>query len=137
MEAILRHPLFYEGARLVTPPVVFCAGMLRALGETITTDAWGWIGDQTGQKLFDPPNVSGWDYTHWLDTSRWSARFMAINYALTGTTIDPSAKHYPVTETPAEAVQRAMGAWDNPRLSAATLKSLLQFSRRAGGLLSA
>ena len=31
MEAILRHPLFYEGARMVIPPVVYCAGLLRAL----------------------------------------------------------------------------------------------------------
>ncbi len=37
VEAILRHPLFYEGSRLVTPPVVWTAGLLRASGQTITT----------------------------------------------------------------------------------------------------
>ncbi len=38
LEAILRHPLFYAGERMVTPPVVFCAGMLRALRQTITVE---------------------------------------------------------------------------------------------------
>ena len=31
IEAILRHPLFYEGPRMVIPPVVYCAGLLRGL----------------------------------------------------------------------------------------------------------
>jgi uncharacterized protein (DUF1800 family) len=131
MEAILRHPLFYEGARLVTPPVVFCAGMLRALGQTITTDAWGWIGDQTGQKLFEPPNVAGWDYTHWLDTSRWASRLTAVNTALADSVLDTSAKHYPTDEKPGTAVSRALAHWDDPELSTDTLGHLLTFSRRA------
>ena len=67
---------------MVIPPVVYCAGLLRASGNTVQTNAWAWIGEQTGQRLFDPPNVAGWDYTHWLDTSRWTARFTAVNYAL-------------------------------------------------------
>ena len=90
LEAILRHPLLYEGPRMVIPPVVYCAGMLRALGRTITTDAWTWIGELTGQRLFQPPNVAGWDYGHWLDTSRWAGRFTAVNYALLGTRVDPT-----------------------------------------------
>jgi len=108
VEGILRHPLFYEGSRMVIPPVVYCAGLLRARGQTVQTNAWSWIGTETGQRLFEPPNVAGWDYTHWLDTSRWSARFQAINYALMQSTIDPSDKHYPVHETPSQAVQRAL-----------------------------
>ena len=28
-----------------------------------------------GQQLFYPPNVSGWDFTHWLDTSTAKARW--------------------------------------------------------------
>jgi uncharacterized protein (DUF1800 family) len=131
MEAILRHPLFYEGARLVTPPVVFCAGMLRALGQTITTDAWGWIGDQTGQKLFEPPNVAGWDYEHWLDTSRWASRLTAVNTALSDSLLDTAAKHYPTDEKPGMAVTRALAHWGAPELSPDTMDNLLTFSRRA------
>jgi hypothetical protein len=137
LEAILRHPLFYEGSRMVIPPAVYCAGLLRARGRTVQTNDWAWIGEQTGQRLFEPPNVSGWDYTHWLDTSRWSGRFLAVNYALDGLTIDPSDKHYPTDESPSQAVERALGCWDNPAVSPATMKSLLSFSRRAGGLIKA
>jgi uncharacterized protein (DUF1800 family) len=131
MEAILRHPLFYEGARLVTPPVVFCAGMLRALGQAISTDAWGWIGDQTGQKLFEPPNVAGWDYEHWLDTSRWASRLTAVNTALSDSVLDTGAKHYPIDEKPGTAVSRALTHWGAPELSPGTMDNLLTFSRRA------
>jgi uncharacterized protein (DUF1800 family) len=38
VEAMLRHPLFDEGPRMVIPPV-YCAGLLRALDRTIETDA--------------------------------------------------------------------------------------------------
>jgi uncharacterized protein (DUF1800 family) len=131
VEAILRHPLFYEGARLVTPPVVFCAGMLRARGQTITTDAWGWIGEQTGQKLFEPPNVAGWDYTHWLDTSRWASRMTAVNTVLADSALNASAKHYPLHEQPATAVGRALAHWGDPALSREAMDNLLTFSRRA------
>jgi uncharacterized protein (DUF1800 family) len=131
MEAILRHPLFYEGASMVTPPVVFCAGMLRALGHTITTDDWGWIADLTGQKLFEPPNVAGWDYTRWLDTSRWAGRLTAVNYALADSVLDTNAKHYPVHEQPGGALAAALAHWGNPELSSEARGSLLAFSRRA------
>ena len=130
VEAILRHPLVYEGPRLVIPPVVYCAGLLRSLGRTIVTDDWSWIGELTGQRLFEPPNVAGWDYGHWLDTSRWSGRFTAVNYALLGTVIDASSQKYPVHETPAEAVDTALAHWGNPPISPRTRGNLLAFSRR-------
>ncbi len=131
VEAILRHPLFYEGSRMVIPPVVYCAGLLRGSGHTVQTNAWAWIGEQTGQRLFDPPNVAGWDYTHWLDTSRWSARFQAVNYALQNSTIDPDSKSYDAHETPSEAVDRALAYWGHPELSATTARSLTAFSHNA------
>jgi hypothetical protein len=137
MEAILRHPLFYEGSRMVVPPVVYCAGLLRGRSRTVQTNDWAWIGGQTGQRLFEPPNVAGWDYTRWLDTARWSGRFLAVNYALEGLTIDPSDKHYPTDESPAQAVARALGCWDNPAMSPATMQSLLSFSRSAGRQIKA
>jgi uncharacterized protein (DUF1800 family) len=131
MEAILRHPLFYEGARMVIPPVVFCAGMLRALGQTITTDDWAWVGDQAGQQLFNPPNVAGWDYTHWLDTSRWAGRLTAVNYALMTTSLDTSAKHYPLDEGPEKALASALAHWGAPEMTHGTHENLLAFSHRA------
>ena len=43
VEAILQHPDFYEGPELVTPPVVYNAGLLRAIGRPIDTTAWAWL----------------------------------------------------------------------------------------------
>jgi hypothetical protein len=131
VEAILRHPLFYEGERMVLPPVVFCAGMLRALGHTVQTDAWGWIGQLTGQKLFEPPNVAGWDYADWLDTARWAGRLSAVNCALGDDVLDPSHDHsYPADETPTQALRSALEYWADPPLGAATERNLLDFSHR-------
>ena len=53
------HPDLYLGAPLVKPPAVYNAGLLRATGQTITTEAWVWLGDLSGQMLFYPPNVVG------------------------------------------------------------------------------
>jgi uncharacterized protein DUF1800 len=43
LEAILQHPDFLEGPELVTPPVVYNAGLLRAIGRPIDTVAWAWL----------------------------------------------------------------------------------------------
>ncbi len=137
VEAILRHPLFYEGPRMVTPPVVYVAGLLRGQGRTIETDAWSWVGELTGQRLFMPPNVAGWDYAHWLDTSRWAGRFTAVTYALTGRELDPDKSPYSTHETAAQAVSAALRYWHNPPLSPETKKNLLAFSRRAGRTITA
>jgi uncharacterized protein (DUF1800 family) len=116
---------------MVIPPVVYCAGLLRALGRTIETDSWAWIADQTGQHLFQPPNVAGWDYQHWLDTSRWSGRFTAVTYAMKGRVLNTDARSYPARESAAQAVASALRYWDRPSLSPATRHNLLAFSRRA------
>lgn len=137
VEAILRHPLFHEGPRMVVPPAVYCAGLLRALGRTIETDAWAWIGDQAGQRLFAPPNVAGWDYGHWLDTSRWAGRFTAVTYAMEGRVLNTNSQSYPARESASAAVDSALRYWDNPPLSELTLRNLLAFSRRAQRGISA
>jgi uncharacterized protein (DUF1800 family) len=130
VEAILRHPLFYEGPRMVIPPIVYTAGLLRAQRLTITTDDWAWIGEQAGQRLFDPPNVAGWDYTHWLDTSRWAGRFTTVTYAMHDRVIDPNAKSYPIRENARHALDKALAYWGNPELSPRTRGNLLAFSRQ-------
>ena len=131
VEAILRHPLFYDGPRMVIPPAVYCAGLLRALDRTIETDAWAWIGEQAGQRLFEPPNVAGWDYGHWLDTSRWAGRFTAVTYAMQGRVLATNSRTYSAHESAEDAVRAALAHWGNPTLSPATLRNLTAFSRRA------
>jgi uncharacterized protein (DUF1800 family) len=58
VEAILMHPLLYQGPRMIKPPIVQIAGMLRARGTGIDTESWTWISENAGQRLFQPPNVA-------------------------------------------------------------------------------
>jgi uncharacterized protein (DUF1800 family) len=133
--AILRHPALYKGPRMVKPPVVYIAGLLRMLGRGIDTDAWAWLSGMSGQTLFMPPNVAGWDDTRWIDTATWRGRWMAANYALEGRTLDPDPEKtkYPSTrrESPAAAVDRAHRFWGRPTLTRRTRAELVGFAQRA------
>jgi uncharacterized protein (DUF1800 family) len=129
VEAILVHPAFYEGPRMVKPPIVQIAGMLRARKSGITTDDWSWIAEDAGQRLFRPPNVAGWDETRWLDTARLSGRWEAAAQS-TDLAMIPDDDHYDAKETPKEAVTRALRFWGTPTLSSKTHSELLRFANR-------
>ena len=121
VEAVLQHPDFYEGEELVTPPVVYNAGLLRAVGRYIDTTAWAWLGSQAGQQLFYPPNVSGWDYTRWLDTSTAKARWEIASYVTNKSYVNPwpeGGSHYDPTEEATEAMANAMAYWGDPQIGA-------------------
>jgi uncharacterized protein (DUF1800 family) len=129
LEAILLHPDFWDGPEMVIPPVVWNAGLLRAVGRGIDTTAWTWLATATGQRLFYPPNVAGWDDTRWLDTSTMRGRWQTANYVLMKTAIAPwGGTSYDATEDAATAVSRAMAAVGNPSLSAETQKVLADFA---------
>jgi uncharacterized protein (DUF1800 family) len=116
VEAILLHPDVYSGAPLVKPPAVYTAGLLRATGQTITTDDWAWLGDMAGQHLFYPPNVSGWNDKAWLDTSRLYGRWYTSTTALLTDTRLP--QHYSgSTETGTQALAAAIAYLGNPALT--------------------
>jgi len=129
VEAILRHPALHTGPRMVKPPVVYVAGLLRARSRGIDTDAWGWIASLTGQQLFMPPNVSGWDDEHWLDTGRFRGRWVAANYAIGPAQLDPAAGGEPFDA--AQLVGRALAFWGNPSVSQATRGALVAFAEAA------
>jgi hypothetical protein len=116
---------------MVKPPVVQFASMLRRIGRYVDTDSWTWLMEPTGQVLFWPPNVSGWDDTRWLDTSRMRARWNLVHYALDGTSVDAWGSQYSTTETPDEALARALGSWGNPTLRAEHRAELLDLARRS------
>ena len=82
VEAILQHPALYNGPRMVKPPVVYAAGLLRALGRGVNGANWANLGAISGQRLFRPPNVAGWDDTRWLDTSTFRGRWFLAGAAL-------------------------------------------------------
>ncbi len=88
LDAILRHPALYLGPAMVKPPVVYTAGLLRALGRGIDTSAWVWLDDEAGQRLFYPPNVAGWDDSRWLDTATFRGRWDVAGYALQPSQLD-------------------------------------------------
>jgi uncharacterized protein (DUF1800 family) len=131
LEAILMSPDLYEGPPMVKPPVVQLAGMLRSLGRGIDTSAWIWLCDQAGQMLFWPPNVSGWDDTRWLDTSRMRARWNIVDYVIDEISVDAWGGSYSATETAEEALDRATAAWGSPELRAEHRAELLDFARRS------
>jgi hypothetical protein len=129
LELIFRHPVFLDGPAMVKPPVVANAGMLRALGRPIDTDEWVWMSGETGQTLFQPPNVSGWDDSRWMDTSTWRGRWHVTGVALAPTQVKTSAPStYSDTEDGATAVAAALAAVGNPALSAETAAKLQAFA---------
>jgi uncharacterized protein (DUF1800 family) len=85
VEAILMHSALYNGPRMVKPPVVYAAGLLRASGRSLAGANWAQLGALAGQRLFYPPNVAGWDDTRWLDTSTMRGRWYLAGAALAGT----------------------------------------------------
>jgi hypothetical protein len=142
VEAILQHPAFLEGPELVTPPVVYNAGLLRAIGRGVDTVAWAWLCSGAGQQLFYPPNVSGWDFTRWLDTSTAKARWELASYVTAKTYPNPwpgaGEPAYDAGEEPPEALASALAYWSQPGLSAESLQTITAFSQSClQGLITA
>ncbi len=137
LEAILLSPDLYEGPPMVKPPVVHLASMLRAVGRYIDTAAWTWLCEEAGQRLYYPPNVAGWDDSRWLDTSRLRARWNIVDFVLNGISVDAWGSEYSATESPEEALERALGSWGRPALREEHRAELLDFARRAQSLVVA
>ena len=136
VEALLLHPRFYEGPRMVKPPAVFIAGLLRATDQGIVERDWSWISDLAGQMLFHPPNVAGWDESRWLDTATFRGRWVAANNALGPSALDPDPDEtvYDPEETPETAVAKALEFWGDPALTPTTRTALLRFAREGDAL---
>jgi len=131
LESILMHPLLYQGPRMVKPPVVFLAGMLRSLRRSVDNTDWAWLCRGAGQQLFYPPNVSGWDETRWLDTSTMRGRWSLVTSALNGRQIQGSALDgYSATETPEQALASVKAFWGDPALTSQSEDVLVDFGRR-------
>lgn len=132
--AILKHPRFYEGPRMVKPPAVYLAGMLRALGDRVATEDYVWLSSMAGQLLFYPPNVSGWNDERWLDTSTFRARWLMARRVLQRHTLSPErTRRGAVPTDPEKLVQRAIEFWGSPELTDATRGTLVGFARKAIG----
>jgi uncharacterized protein (DUF1800 family) len=128
VEAILCSPEFYEGPRMIKPPAVFTAGMLRARELPIEDERWVWLTDGAGQRLYYPPDVSGWDDKRWLDTNTVRARWEIVNEVMSGQSITwETWDDYPA-ESADEAVAKARAFWLDPVLTDETVASLREFA---------
>lgn len=131
VEAILKHPDFYRGPRMIKPPMVYIAGLLRGMGHGIDTESWIWLSDQAGQQLFYPPDVAGWVDDRWLDTSTWRGRWLAAANITEADVLDDPDKTPPIPgETAAMAVDRALAFWGHPAISPGTRRILEGYAQR-------
>ena len=128
--AILKHPLLYDGPRMVKSPVVYTAGLLRQRGDRIETEDWVWLDAAAGQQLFYPPNVSGWDESRWLDTSTFRARWLIARRALQKHALNPdhTAPSDRPPADPAKLVDRALGWWGSLQVSSQTRQALMDYA---------
>jgi len=127
--AILRHPALYEGPRMIKSPVLYTAGLLRRIGRPIDSTAWTWLDSMSGQQLFYPPNVGGWDDTRWLDTATWRGRWWIAQAALDPYALDPEKAAKPDDAT--KLIASALGFWHQPPLGTPTREALQTFAHRA------
>jgi hypothetical protein len=135
VEAILKHPDLYGKGAMVKPPVVYNAGLLRMLDRYIDDSAWAWLGTLTGQSLFNPPNVSGWDDSSWLNTSTWRGRSMMVTWALRDRYIEAwdGPRDYDPNEDAQTALKRALAYTGDPTLTSETRAALLTFAQTCMG----
>lgn len=132
VEAILMHPDFYRCGPMVKPPVVFAASLMRSLKLSITDEDWIWLGSAAGQRLFEPPNVSGWDDERWLDTSTVRARWLMVTLALESRHADVWGEQdpYATSESTRQALNRALETFGWPALRSEHQKELISLSER-------
>jgi len=133
VSAILRHPALYTGPRMVKPPAVQVAGMLRARNRTVDTEAWSWVSELDGQRLFLPPNVAGWNEDRWLDTSTMRGRWTAANYVALPYALDTDQWRGKLSLDPSKLVDSALGFWGNPTIAAESRQALTNFAATALG----
>jgi len=131
LEAILCSPDLYEGPRMVKPPIVLSAGLLRALGRGIENNEWWNRSDRTGQRIYYPPDVSGWNDQRWLDTNTTVGRWDAVRLALAGRILTGTAADTYPEESPEAAVAAARAYWGDPDLTQETVDRLHDFARSA------
>jgi hypothetical protein len=120
---------------MVKPPVVYTAGLLRALGRRVEGESWVWLLEGAGQRLFYPPNVAGWDDERWLDTATFRGRWAIANEALGKFTLEQKRGRKPpdVPRTAEKIVANAVFLLGSPRIRPETEAALVRFARSALG----
>jgi uncharacterized protein (DUF1800 family) len=132
IEAMLEHPLVHAGPRMVKPPIVQIAGMLRGIGRFIDTDDWVWESSLAGQTPFYPPNVGGWEASRWLNTGTWLARFnLSARMIDDRRAVKPHDAKKPLSVDPRALTEQALAFWGGPTVSPATRRALVSYAQAA------
>jgi uncharacterized protein (DUF1800 family) len=132
VEAMLLHPLVHAGPRMVKPPIVQIAGMLRSIGRFIDTDAWVWESSLVGQTPFYPPNVGGWEAGRWLNTGTWLARFnLAARMIDDKRSVKPHDPKKRLSVDPSALADQALAFWGGPQMSSTTRRALVSYAKAA------
>jgi hypothetical protein len=97
--------------------------MLRTLGRGVATTQWFRLAPLSGQRLFYPPNVAGWDESRWLDTATFRGRWFLAATALAGTGGGGSGGA-------TKLVDEAVAFWRHPALTRSTRAVLVRFAKR-------
>ena len=119
LEAILRHPALYTGPRMVKPPVVYIAGLLRGLGPRGRHDVLGLARRRGPASASSTRRTSpGWDDSRWLDTNAFRGRWYIANTALEKVSLgDKKGKKGPkVPNDPDAIVKGALAVLGNPTI---------------------
>ncbi len=111
--------------------IVQLAGMHRARNRPVDTDAWSWISELDGQRLFLPPNVAGWNEDRWLDTSSMRGRWTAANYVAMPYALDTDEWRGKLPLDPGRLVNSALAFWGNPTIAPASRQALQTFAAAA------
>ena len=131
LEAILCAPQLYDGPRMVKPPTVLVAGMLRARGRAIT--------DKPGAGSSRAPASAsttrrtwraGTTSAGWTRTPRWAAGRPSTTCS-TGGTRTRGGRRLQARDRRKAAVAKARAFWGDPDLTAASVKALQDFARSA------
>ena len=132
LETMLMHPLVHAGPRMVKPPIVQIAGMLRGIGRYIDTDAWAWESNLAGQMPFYPPNVAGWEEGRWLNTGTWLARFNLCAQMIDDSrALKPDTSSHALPPDPASIARKALDFWGDPAIGRATRAALVAYAKSA------
>jgi uncharacterized protein (DUF1800 family) len=129
IETILMHPQLYTGPRMVKSPIVYTAGLLRARAKPVRGVQWSWYSGISGQRLFYPPNVAGWDDDSWLDTSTIYARWQIVDQVI-GTDLRDGTREK-VPDDADTLLNEARAFWGNPTLTTPTERTLRSAAERA------
>jgi hypothetical protein len=84
MRALLMHPAFWAASSrrgIVRPPVEWQVDILRRMGIPAVDAELTWLGPKMGQRLFEPPNVSGWGtHGYWVSTATTWGKGRFVDY---------------------------------------------------------